>query len=170
MKSVNSLFLANLRKNNGPDPRQTTKVTGRTGCLNRQQFAAVDETAGWVVGRASSRAGSPGVSPHRECNPAMNCFWQRFQGQRVADFETFRQVTEQGGAFPGQHAGQPMSHAGQDGVASALALELRRLQRSTSPERMLALTAVFGDITGGISNTATNRSPSPFFPSRRLQA
>ena len=42
----------------------------------------------------------------------------------MADFETFRQVAEKGGAFPGQNAGQPMSHAGQDGIASALALEL----------------------------------------------
>ena len=43
--------------------------------------------------------------------------------QRVADFETFRQVAEKGGAFFGQDTGQPMSHAGQDGIASALALE-----------------------------------------------
>jgi hypothetical protein len=44
--------------------------------------------------------------------------------QRVADFETFRQVTEKGGAFPGQHAGQPMSHEHQDEFALTLALKL----------------------------------------------
>ena len=82
----------------------------------------------------------------------------RLQGQRLADFEIFRLVTEKGGVFFGQHAGQPVSHAGQDGIASPRALEF------ALPEGMLALTAVFGDITGGISNTATNRSPSPFFP------
>src|SRR5450759_4577745 len=53
--------------------------------------------------------------------------------QRVADFETLRQVTKQGGAFPGQHAGQPMSHEHQDEFALALALKLCCLRRSTSP-------------------------------------
>ncbi len=36
--------------------------------------------------------------------------------QRLADFETLRQVTELGGLFLGQHPGPPMSHAGQDGI------------------------------------------------------
>jgi len=39
-------------------------------------------------------------------------------------FEVFRQVAEQGGAFFGQHAGQPMSQAHQNGIASTLGLEL----------------------------------------------
>jgi hypothetical protein len=52
--------------------------------------------------------------------------------QRVADFEAFRQIAEQGGAFPGQHPGQPMSHAGQDGLASARGLKL------TCPEGMMS--------------------------------
>ena len=43
--------------------------------------------------------------------------------QRVADFEALRQGAEQGGAFFGQHAGQPMSHAGQDEFASARGFE-----------------------------------------------
>jgi len=43
---------------------------------------------------------------------------------RRAGCPAFRQVAEQGGAFPGQHAGQPMSHAGQDEFALTLALEL----------------------------------------------
>jgi hypothetical protein len=53
----------------------------------------------------------------------MNCFWQRFHRQRLADLETFRQVAEKGGAFFGQNAGQPMSHAGQDEFASARGFE-----------------------------------------------
>jgi len=48
--------------------------------------------------------------------------------QWVADFETFRQLAEQGGAFLGQHARQPMSHAHQDGITSALALEFAKIQ------------------------------------------
>jgi hypothetical protein len=36
----------------------------------------------------------------------------RIHGQRVADFETFQQVAEQGGTFPGQLTGQPMSWKG----------------------------------------------------------
>jgi len=38
--------------------------------------------------------------------------------QWLANLETFRQVTEKGGVFFGQHGGQPMSHAGQDVVAA----------------------------------------------------
>ena len=100
--------------------------------LNRQKLAAMDKPAGRaryaefsarcflnVVGRASSRAGVSVALPDRDCNPATNCFWQWLHGQRVADFETFRQVTEEGGGFPGQHAGQPMSHADQDALANA---------------------------------------------------
>jgi len=67
--------------------------------------------------------------------------------QRLADFETFRQVTEQGGAFFGQHAGPPTSHAGQDGIASVLALELRCLQRSKLPEGMPGKHGPHGAVT-----------------------
>lgn len=37
--------------------------------------------------------------------------------QWLADFETFRQVTEKGEAFFGQHAGQPMSRGRQDSLS-----------------------------------------------------
>src|SRR5260370_24690082 len=47
--------------------------------------------------------------------------WSRWQSQ--ADFETFRQVAEEGGPFPGQNSRQPMSHAHQNGVATGPALE-----------------------------------------------
>jgi hypothetical protein len=56
------------------------------------------------------------------------CAASLFLRQRLADFETFRQVTEKGGLFLGQHARQPMSHAHQDGIASALALEFAKIQ------------------------------------------
>ena len=43
--------------------------------------------------------------------------------QRLADFETFGELAEAGGVFPGQHAGQPMPHACQQMFAALLALE-----------------------------------------------
>jgi hypothetical protein len=55
------------------------------------------------------------------------CAASLFLRQQVADFETFRQVTEKGGTFLGQHEG-PMSHAHQDGITSALALEFAKIQ------------------------------------------
>jgi len=42
----------------------------------------------------------------------------------MADFETFRQGAEQGGSFPGQDPGQPMSHAHQDKLALPPVLKL----------------------------------------------
>jgi hypothetical protein len=56
------------------------------------------------------------------------CAASLFLRQRLADFETSRQVTEKGGLFPDQHARQPMSHAHQDGITSALALEFAKIQ------------------------------------------
>jgi hypothetical protein len=43
--------------------------------------------------------------------------------QLTTNLETFRQGAEQGGTFPGQHASQPVSHASQDGLASARGFE-----------------------------------------------
>ena len=59
------------------------------------------------------------------------CAASLFLRQRLADFEAFRQLAEQGGLLFGQNAGQPMSHAGQDGIASARGLKL------TLPEGMM---------------------------------
>ena len=51
--------------------------------------------------------------------PAWGMIWQR-----VADFEAFRQVAEQGGTFFGQNPSQPMAHEHQDGSSSRGAFEL----------------------------------------------
>jgi hypothetical protein len=55
----------------------------------------------------------------------VRCFCPRWRvrRQRLANLKTFRQVAEKGRPFPGQHAGQPMSHDHQDGGASVLAFE-----------------------------------------------
>jgi hypothetical protein len=42
--------------------------------------------------------------------------------QLQPDFETLGELAEKNRIFPGQNSGQPMSHAGQDGIASARGL------------------------------------------------
>lgn len=66
---------------------------------NHQQIAALDET--WANTSPSPLWGEGlgGV-----------LFDQRLFRQGMADFETLRQVTEQGRTFLGEHAGQPMAH------------------------------------------------------------
>jgi hypothetical protein len=62
-----------------------------------------------------------------------------FLRQRVADFETFRQVTEQGGAFPGQNPGQRMSHEHQDEFA---------ILKLAPPKRLFPLAPPNGERAG----------------------
>ena len=84
-------------------------------CLsNCKQFTAVDKPLRMILPlRSGERAG-------------MRCFFpprMRLHGQRLANLEAFRQITEKGGLLFGQHARQPMSHAHQDGIASPQGLE-----------------------------------------------
>jgi hypothetical protein len=57
----------------------------------------------------------------------------------VANLETFRQVAEQGGAFLGQHAGQPMAHEHQDEFA---------ILKLAPPKRLFPLAPPNGEING----------------------
>jgi hypothetical protein len=79
----------------------------RNACLGRlswKQLAAVDKPLTMIPPlRNPSPVGQERVTP--QCGSGEGMIWQR-----VADFEAFRQVAEQGGAFFGQNAGQPMAH------------------------------------------------------------
>jgi hypothetical protein len=77
--------------------------------LSWKQFAAVDEARTMIlplrnpspVGRERVPKAGEGMS-----QAGVKCFFR----QRMADLETSRPLAEQGGAFLGQDAGQPMSY------------------------------------------------------------
>jgi hypothetical protein len=98
-------------QHDGSRLQQAEKKIGRFAS-GHQQFAAVDETADRLVGRASLRAN--GRARHSV----------RAGRQFQADFEIFGELTVEDGVLARQNAGQPMAHELQDEFALALALKL----------------------------------------------